>query len=401
MSGPLMGVRVLDIGTLIAGPFAASIMADFGAEVIKVEQPGAGDPLRHGDRGRGEGANGLGLHWLVGARNKCSITLNLRAPEGQQLLLRLVRVADVLIENFTPGTLERWNLGPARLRAENPRLIVLRVSGFGQTGPYSRRPGYDRIALGYSGMMYPTGYPDRPPVRPAFAIADFTTAMWGCLSVLMALYHRDAHHGPGQEIDLALYEPLLRISEDLIPAYDRRGVIRERIGNRNPGFSPAGNFLTRDGRWLQVAAGGDGPWRRLATAIGRPELADDPRYATAAGRIAHADELEALLAEWIGARDYDEAFAILDQAGVPVGGIYTAADIVNDPHFLARENIISVEHPALGSVKMPGIVPRFSQTPGEVLWPGEELGAHNESVYRDLLGLDAEAIAALRERGVI
>ena len=395
---PLEGLRVLDIGTLIAGPFGASLLADFGADVIKVEQPGTGDSMRVSG---GKQVDGVSLGWVTLARNKRSITLNLREPEGQALFLRLVAVADLVIENFTPGTLERWQIGPEVLRRANPRLILVRVSGFGQTGPYSRRGGYDRIALGYSGLMYATGYPDRPPVRPAFAMADFTTAMFGALSALMALYHRDVHQGPGQEIDLALFEPIFRISEDLIPAYDRLGVVRERIGNRNPGFSPAGNFLTRDGRWLQIAAGGDRVWRRMAVAMDQPELADDERFLTAQGRSRNADQLETLIAAWIAEQDFEAAFAILDAAGVPAGGIYTAAEIAADPHFAAREDIISVDHPAIGPVKMPGVVPKFSATPGRVDWPGPMLGEHNPAVYGELLGLDEQGLGALRDRGVV
>lgn len=389
---------MLDIGTLIAGPFGASLLADFGADVIKVEQPGIGDGLRSSG---GKQVNGISLHWVSNARNKRSVTLNLREPDGQALFLELVRISDLVIENFTPGTLERWNVGPDVLRGVNPGLILLRVSGFGQTGPYSRRAGYDRIALGYSGLMYTSGYPDRPPVRPAFAMADFTTAMFGALSSLMALYYRDVHGGPGQEIDLALFEPIFRISEDLIPAYDQLGTVRERIGNRNPGFAPAGNFMTRDGRWLQIAAGGDRVWQRMAAAMGQPELATDEQYATARARAANADELEQLIGEWIGARDFDEAFAILDGAGVPAGGIYNAAEIAADPHFAARDDIISVDHPELGPVKMPGVVPKFSETPGRVDWPGPSLGEHNGAIYGELLGIDASRLGGLRERGIV
>jgi crotonobetainyl-CoA:carnitine CoA-transferase CaiB-like acyl-CoA transferase len=345
--------------------------------------------------------DGVSLAWATTGRNKRSVTLNLREPEGRALLLELVRVSDALIENFTPGTLERRGLDPEKLREVNPRLIVIRVSGFGQSGPYSRRAGYDRIALGYSGLMYVSGYPDGPPVRPAFAMADFTTAMFGALSTLMALYHRDVHGGAGQDVDLALFEPILRISEDLIPAYDRLGVVRERIGNRNPGFAPAGNFLTRDGRWLQVAAGGDRVWARMAEAIGRPELATDERFATQRARAANADELEAIIRDWIAARDFDDAFASLDAADVPAGPIMNAAQIVADPHINAREDIVSVDHPRIGPLKMPGIVPKFSATPGAVQWPGPELGEHNAAVYGELLGMNEAALRSLHERGVL
>ncbi len=395
---PLEGLRVLDIGTIIAGPFGASLLADFGADVIKVEQPGTGDTLRTGG---GKQIDGISLAWVTTSRNKRSVTLNLREPEGQALFLRLVKVADLVVENFTPGTLERWNLGPEVLRDANPRLILLRVSGFGQTGPYSRRGGYDRIALGYSGLMYATGYPDRPPVRPAFAMADFTTGMFGALSAMIALYHRDVQQGPGQEIDLALFEPMFRVSEDLIPAFDRLGVVRERIGNRNPGFSPAGNFMSKDGRWLQIAAGGDRVWQRMAAAMGQPDLASDPRFATARARSQNADEIEALIAGWIADQTFDEAFATLDGAGVPCGGIYNAAEISTDPHFAARQDIISVDHPTIGPVKMPAVIPKLSETPGRVDWPGPALGEHNAAVYAELLGIDDGELTALKERGVV
>lgn len=397
-TGPLAGLRVLDIGTLIAGPFGASLLADFGADVIKVEQPGTGDSLRTSG---GQRVDGVSLAWATTGRNKRSVTLNLREPEGRALFLELVRVSDALFENFTPGTLERRGLGPDALREVNPRLIVIRISGFGQNGPYSRRPGYDRIALGYSGLMYVSGSPDGPPVRPAFAMADFTTAMFGALSTLMALYHRDVRGGAGQDVDLALFEPILRISEDLIPAYDRLGVVRERIGNRNPGFAPAGNFLTRDGRWLQIAAGGDRVWARMAEAIGRPELATDERFATQRARAQNADALETIIRDWIAARDFDTAFAALDAADVPAGPIMSAAQIVADPHINAREDILTVEHPRIGPVKMPGIVPKFSETPGAVNWPGPELGEHNAAVYGELLGMNEANLRGLHGRGVI
>ncbi|MHB8577812.1 MAG: CaiB/BaiF CoA transferase family protein [Dehalococcoidia bacterium] len=395
---PLDGVRVLDIGTLIAGPFGASLLADFGADVIKVEQPGTGDSLRTGGGNR---VDGVSLSWIQNSRNKRSVTLNLREPEGQRLFLRLAAVADLVIENFTPGTLEKWNIGPDVLRRVNPRLVLLRVSGFGQTGPYSRRAGYDRIALGYSGLMYVSGYPDSPPVRPAFAMADFTTAMFGALSSLMALYHRDVHGGSGQVIDLALFEPIFRISEDLIQAYDRLGVVRERIGNRNPGFAPAGNFMTKDGRWLQIAAGGDRIWQRMAAAMGLPELATEERFANQRARAENADALEAIIRDWIAARDFEEAFRVLDEAGVPTGGIYNAAEIAADPHFAAREDIITLEHPTIGPVRAPGVVPKLSDTPGRVDWPGPDLGQHNNEIYADLLGLSGAELQRLRRESVV
>ena len=395
---PLEGVRVLDVGTLIAGPFGGTLLGDFGAEVIKVEQPGTGDPIRNGVAEY----NGVGLHWLSHGRNKLSVTLNLREPEGQAILRRLVAVSDVLIENFTPGTMESWGFSWDDVHALNPRLTMVRVSGYGQTGPYSRRAGYDRIALGFSGYLYTTGYPDRAPVRPSIATADFSTAIFNALAALLALYWRDAQGGgEGQLIDLALYEPLFRISEDTVPAFDKLGVVRERTGNRNPGFSPADNFETSDGRWIMIAAGGDGVFRRLATVMGREDLAEDERYRTGRGRAINADALCAEVQQWVGAHTYDEVFALLDEANVPAGGVYSVREIMEDPHYAAREDIVEVQHPRAGAVKMPGIIPKLGTTPGEVRWPGPPLGEHNGAIYGDLLGIPPANLGALTERGII
>ncbi|MCB1741970.1 MAG: CoA transferase [Gammaproteobacteria bacterium] len=401
---PLAGIRVLDIGTLIAGPFAATLLGDFGAEVIKVEQPGRGDNLRglsSASEGDGGSADIRQLQWAIDARNKRSVTLNLRVPAGQALLKELVGQADVLIENFTPGTLERWDLGFEALSTINPKLIMLRVSGYGQSGPYSKRPGYDRIALGFSGYMYPTGFPDRFPVRPAFPTADYNTATFGAFATMLALYQRDANGGRGQVIDLALYEPMFRITADLVANYARTGAIRERIGNRNPTFAPAGTFETRDGHYVQIAAGGDKVFQRLAEAMEQPELATDPRYAAATARMARADELEALLAEWVGARDFREVEQKLVAANVPVGGIYTAADIADDPHYAARESLLRYQDPQAGEVPMPGVIPKLLGTPGRVQSLGPALGAHNEAVYGGLLGKSSEELARLKSEGVI
>jgi crotonobetainyl-CoA:carnitine CoA-transferase CaiB-like acyl-CoA transferase len=395
---PLTGIRVLDVGNLIAGPFGATLLGDFGAEVIKVEQPGRGDALRGTPK---DGKAARPLNWMVEARNKKSITLNLRVEQGQKILKELVAQTDILFENFTPGTLERWNLGWDVLREINPALIMVRVSGYGQTGPYANRPGYDRIALGFSGYMYPTGFPDRFPVRPAFPTADFNTGTFGALSAMFALYERDARGGAGQMIDLALYEAPFRITSDLVAAYETRGEIRERIGNRNPTFSPAGTFETRDGIYVQIAAGGDNVWARLAQAIDRPELVSDERYATSGARIERADELEALLSEWISQHDFAEVESRLVDANVPAGGIYTAREIVSDPHYLARDSYIRVADDTEGEVAMPGVVPKLMGTPGKVTSTGPELGAHNAEIYEQLLGKSTEELAALREGGVI
>jgi len=396
---PLSGIRVLDIGTLIAGPFGATLLGDFGAEVIKVEQPGRGDALR--GTPQDDGSAGRTLNWLIEARNKKSITLNLRVEAGQAILKDLVRHADVVMENFTPGTLERWNLGWEDLKKINPRLIMARVSGYGQVGPYSKRAGYDRIALGFSGYMYPTGFPDRFPVRPAFPTADYNTGTFGALAVMLALFERDARGGEGQMIDLALYEPTFRITAGMLNEFVTAGKIRERIGNRNPTFSPAGTFETKDGRYVQIAAGGDKVFERLAHAIDRPELATDPRYSKSRERIARADELEALLGEWIGAHEFADFEERLVGANVPFGGIYTAADIAEDPHYKARDSYVSVEDEIEGELVMPGVVPKLTGTPGKVRSTGPDIGQHNEEIYGDLLEKNAEDLARLAKDGVI
>ena len=394
---PLAGIRVLDIGVLIAGPFGATMLGDFGAEIIKVEQPGIGDALRGTPQ---DGKAVRSENWLVEGRNKKSVTLNLRVKAGQDILRELVRHTDVLIENFTPGTLEKWGLGWEDLRAVNPRLIMVRVSGYGQTGPYSKRSGYDRIALGFSGYMYPTGFPDRYPVRPAFPTADYNTGTFGALATMFALYQRDAQGGTGQMIDLALYEAPFRITADMVTKHARTGENRERIGNRNPTFAPAGTFLTRDGRYVQIAAGGDNVFQRLAAAMDMPELAKDERYAKSRARIARADELEKLLADWIAERDFHDIEARFVGANVPFGGIYTASDIAADPHYAARDNLVTVADEE-GEVVMPGIVPKLSETPGRITHAGPPLGHHNAEVYGGLLKMSAADLAKLEEEGVI
>lgn len=395
---PLSGIRVLDIGILIAGPFGATMLGDFGAEVIKVEQPGVGDALR-GTPVDGK-ANRSG-NWLVEGRNKKSVTLNLRVEAGQKILKDLVKQTDILFENFTPGTLERWGIGWEDLKAINPGLIMVRVSGYGQYGPYSKRAGYDRIALGFSGYMYPTGFPDRYPVRPAFPTADYNTGTFGALSAMLALYNRDANGGKGQMIDLALYEAPFRITADMVTKFAESGAIRERIGNRNPTFSPAGTFQTKDGRLVQIAAGGDKVWQRLAAAMGMAELATDERYARSRARIERADELEQMLSDWVGKHDYAEVEETLVGNNVPFGGIYTAADIANDPHYAARDNVVTVADEDLGEVTMPGIVPKMADTPGRILHAGPPIGHHNAEVYSGLLNMSEDTLADLAKDGVI
>jgi crotonobetainyl-CoA:carnitine CoA-transferase CaiB-like acyl-CoA transferase len=398
---PLTGIRVMDIGQLIAGPFGATMLGDFGAEVIKVEQPGIGDALRGTPV---DGTANRSGNWLVEARNKKSVTLNMRVEAGQKILCEMVKHTDVLFENFTPGTLERWNIGWDVLHAINPRLIMVRVSGYGQEGPYSKRSGYDRIALGFSGYMYPTGFPDRFPVRPAFPTADYNTGTFGALAAMFALYHRDMQGGQdaeGQLIDLALYEAPFRITADMMHKHALTGVNRERIGNRNPTFAPAGTFETRDGRYVQIAAGGDAVFRRLAEAMGMPELVEDPRYAESKDRIVHPDELEKLLADWIAERDFHDIEERLVGNNVPFGGIYTASDIAEDPHYAARENIVDIPDAEIGSVRMPAPLPKLKGTPGRISHAGPALGAHTKEIYGGLLGMSDAALEQLAADGVI
>ncbi|MBI4505777.1 MAG: CoA transferase [Chloroflexi bacterium] len=397
MSGPLAGIRVLDVGVMLAGPFGATLLADFGAEVIKVELPGSGDPLRHG----GVQHHGHALGWLVEGRNKKCITLDLRLPDGQELFRRLVAHVDVVIENFTPGTFERWGLGEEALRAVNPRLVLVRVSGFGQDGPYRLRTGFDRVAQAFGGGTYVTGHPECPPVRSGLTVADYVAGLYNALSVLMALYHRDARQGESQTVDLALFEGVFRMTRDMLAEYDLTGRVRERSGNVNPNAAPGDTFQTRDGRWAMIVGATQGTWENLAQAMGRPDLIDDPRFRTNPDRVAHASELNELIADWVGALDWREVDATLDAHGVPASLIYSIADIAADEHYRARGAIVTVPHPELGTVRMPGVGPRLSKTPGAVRHAGPALGAHNEEVYGGLLGLCAAELAALRERGVI
>ena len=398
MTTPLDGVRVLDIGTLLAGPWGATLLGDFGAEVIKVEQPEVGDSLRGAPI---NGEPGTPSNWLIDSRNKKSVTLNLRSNKGQNILRELVSQSDVLFENFTPGTLEKWELGWDDLHKLNPNLIMVRVSGYGQTGPYSNRPGYDRIALGFSGYMYPTGFPDRYPVRPAFATADYNTATFGAYAAMLALYARDVNQHAGQLIDLALYEAPFRISSNLVANWKATGKNRERIGNRNPGFSPAGTFETADGRYVQIAAGGDNVWQRLAKIIGGEVLANDSRYKTSRDRISRSDELEKLIGDWIETREFEHIESTLVAAGVPVGGILRASDIAEDPHYRERESLLEFEDSENGNIPMPGVIPKMSETPGEVKWTGPALGAHNQEIYVGLLKKTNTELSKLKEEGVI
>lgn len=393
----LSGVRILDLGTMVAGPVACTLFGDFGADVIKVEVPERGDTVRD----LGPFVDDECLYWQVEARNKKSITLNLREPAGQALLYRLVKEADAVVENFRPGTLERWNCGWDELRRHNPKLVMLRVSGFGQTGPYRERAGYDRIGLAFGGLMGITGYPDRPPVRSGTSTADYQTALLGAFSLMMALYHRDTTGGEGQEIDLSMYESVIRFTEVLVPEYDRLGVVRQRRGNKHFAAAPGEHFRTRDGRYLIFTCSADAGFQRLCAVMERPDLAQDPRLRSHTGRWEHVDELNAIVADWIEREPVDTLCRKLDEAKLAYSFIYTIDEIMRDPHYAARDSIATVQHPKIGPVKMAGVFPRFSGRENKPIEPAPDLGQHNDEVYGGLLGLDGDERRALAERGII
>ncbi len=385
------------MGVLLAGPFCGQLLGDMGAEVIKIEQPGAGDPMRQWGR---EKPHGKSLWFPVVARNKKSITLDMRKPEGQELVRELVAKTDILVENFRPNTLERWNLGWEELSRINPGLILVRVTGFGQTGPYSSQAGFGAVGEAMGGLRYVVGDPSTPPSRMGISIGDSLAATHAALGALAALHYREAS-GRGQVVDSAIYEAVLSMMESLVPEYQITGYIRERTGAILPNVAPSNVYPTGDGRMILIAANQDSVFQRLAGAMGRPELAEDPRYATHSARGENQQELDDLIAEWTSCRDAQSLRELLIEDGVPVGWIYRAPEMLDDPHFKEREAIVRVEHPEFGELAMQNVAPKLSETPGRVRWPGPELGQHNDEVYGDLLGLSAERIAELRRLEVI
>jgi formyl-CoA transferase len=399
VTGPLEGVRVIELGTVVAGPFAGRLLADYGADVIKVESPGRPDPLR--DWGQ-ESYKGHRLWWTVHARNKRCITLDLRSERGQELLLGLVAHADVVVENFRPGTLERWNLGWDRLSATNPGVVLARVSGYGQTGPYAQKAGYASVAEALSGLRAINGYPGEAPPRQAISLGDSLAGMVAVQGVLAALYRRSVT-GEGQVVDVALTESCLSVLESVIPEYDKLGRVRQPGGTRLDGIAPSNVYRTADELWLVVAANQDTVFRRLCAVMGAPELAQDPRFVDHIARGEHQDEIDAIVAAWVGARTSDEVRALLDEAGVICGPINTAAEVVADPQFRARGMLVEHFDERVGEdVLGPGVVPTFSASPGAVRWAGPPVpGHHNTEVYGELLGLDAGAIESLAAEGVI
>ncbi|MES2821202.1 MAG: CaiB/BaiF CoA-transferase family protein [Pseudomonadota bacterium] len=393
---PLAGLKVIELGTLIAGPFAARICAEFGAEVLKVESPDGGDPLRKWRKLY----EGTSLWWFVQARNKKSLTLNLKHPEGLAILKRLLGEADILIENFRPGVLEKLGLGWDVLHALNPRLVMVRLSGFGQTGPLKDQPGFGAVGESMGGLRYITGFEDRPPVRTGISIGDSIAALWGVIGALMALRHCEVQGGKGQVVDVALYEAVFAMMESLVPEFDVFGFIRERSGNIMPGITPSSIHTSRDGKHVQIGANGDAIFKRFMQAIERPDLADAPDLAGNDGRDARRDELYGVIDRWVGSLPLDQVLSVLSQAEVPASRIFSAADMLGDPQFLAREMFLSARLPDGKAFKMPGIVPKLSGTPGSVESVGPALGEHSHEVLAGL-GYSAEAITALRAEGAI
>ena len=397
MPTALDGLRVLDLATFVAAPFCCTLLGEFGAEVIKVEQPGRGDDLRRlGTPVR----EGLSYWWLVESRNKKSITCNLREPDGQALVRRLVRDTDVLAENFRPGTMERWSLGWDDLRATNPRLVMVRISAFGQTGPYRERPGFGRIAAAMGGLSYLSGYPDRPPVTPGTpTIPDYLAGALGAFGALVALERR-RRSGEGQVVDVGLYEPLLRMLDELIPVHAATGYVRERIGSGTEYVVPHNHYRARDGRWVAIACTNDRMFERLAAAMDRPELAAE--FPTMRSRLERRSDLDAIVQTWVGGAEAREVLARLDVAEVPCGPVASARDLFADPHVRARDNIVEVPSPLGGMLSMVGIVPRLTASPGRIDSVGPvDVGAHNEEIYCGRLGLTRDDLRALAARGVV
>jgi succinyl-CoA---D-citramalate CoA-transferase len=395
---PLEGVRVVEMGSLLAGPFCGQLLADFGAEVIKVEPPGKGDPMREWGRHR---KNGRTLWWPIIARNKKSVTLNLREREGQDLARELISGADVVVENFRPGTMERWGLGYEDLNEINPGLVMVRVSGYGQTGPYRERAGFGAIGESMGGIRHVTGFPDRPPPRVGVSLGDSLAATFGAFGAVTALYNREARNGEGQVVDVGIYEAVLALMESTIPEYALAGHVRGRTGAILPFVAPSNTYPTRDDDYVVIGANADTVFTRFAEAAGHPDWAEDERYATHNARGENQEELDGMISGWTKERTVDEVLEVLKEAGVPASKVFTAKDMVEDPHYAARENVVTVEDPEMGPFPMQNVVPRLNETPGKVRWTGPTLGQHNDEVYGEVLGLSEEERDALRERGVI
>ena len=392
---PLKGIKVIELGNLIAGPSCGRILAEFGAAVIKVESPDGGDQLRQWRKMY----EGTSLWWYVQGRNKKSVTVNMRVPEGQEIVRKLCEDADIVVENFRPGTLEKWNLGFDELAKINPRLIMVRLSGYGQTGPYRDRPGFGVVGEAMGGMRYVTGYADRPPVRLGISIGDSIAALYGVIGAMMALHHRNVNGGRGQVVDVALYEAVFSMMESLVPEFDVLGFVRERAGNALPGIVPSNTYPTRDGKFVIVGANNDAIFKRMMTAIGRADLADDPALGTNAGRVLRTSELDGAIADWTRQHDLEHVLAALEKAQIPSGKVYDVSDIVKDAHYIARGMLEQHQLPDGKPVKLPGIVPKLSETPGATAWVGPRLGEHTQEVLTSL-GYSEAQRQDFKQRGI-
>lgn len=397
-AGPLAGIRVIECGVLLAGPFCARLLADFGAEVIKVEAPGKGDPMRTVGQSL---VDGKSLWWPGIARNKKCISLNLRDPQGQEMLRRLVAQSDVLVENFRPGVFEEWGLGYETLRAANPGLVFARVSGYGQTGPYREKPGFAAVAEAFGGLRHMVGFPDRPPCRVGISLGDSLAGMFAALGVLMALYNRDVHGGSGQIIDTALYEAVFAVLEATLTEYDRTGYERTRTGTLLPGFAPSNLYPCKNGQWIVIAANTDGLFTRLCTLMEREDLLTDERFATQVARAENREAIDAIVSDWTAGYELADLLPRVEAATIPAGPVFSIADIVDDPHFRARDMLLSLHDRVLGELKVPGIVPKLSATPGAARWLGPDIGAHNQQVYAELLNASPAELDDWSARGVI
>ncbi len=396
---PLSGLKVIDISTLLAGGLVSTFLGDFGAEVIKVEHPQSGDPLREFGTKLSTGSSSW---WTVFSRNKYCVTLNLSKPKGKEILLRIVEEADVIIENFRPGRLEEWNIGYDRLSLINPRLVMVRATGFGQTGPYKDRPGFGTLAEAMSGFAHITGFPDGPPTLPPIGLADSIAALVGVWATMIALYDRDIKKsGRGQYIDLAIYEPIFHILGPQTTDYDQLGIVQNRTGNRIPFSAPRNVYKTADGRWVALSASSQSIAVRVLQAIGRAELADDPRFKDNRSRVENSEELERLIGKWMSQHTEEEAMRVFELAECALAPIYDITRIVKDPHFLQRETITVVEDKTLGKVRMQNVIPKMSATPGRIRWTGAEKGAHNVEIYNKRLGISESELSLLHDEGVI
>jgi crotonobetainyl-CoA:carnitine CoA-transferase CaiB-like acyl-CoA transferase len=394
--GPLHGIRVLDVSTVYAAPITAMMLGDYGADAIKVEHP-RGDPART----HGHSKDGHGLWWKVISRNKRTVTLNLGHPAGRELLERLAIAADVLIENFRPGVMEEWGVGPDRLHDINPALVILRVTGFGQAGPYAKRRAFGTLAEAMTGFAHQTGQPDGPPTLPPFGLADGVTGLAGTVAVLLALHHRRRIGGRGQVIDISLLEPLLTLLGPGPSVYDQLGIVPGRHGNRSTNNAPRNTYMTRDSRWVAISASATSVAERVLRLVGRPDIAEQPWFQSAGERVRHGDQLDDIVGSWIRARDFDEVMTTFEEAGAAIAPIYDVEQLMNDPQVEAREAITTIEDEDLGPLRMQNLMFRLSESPGAIRFAGRRLGQDNEHVYTELLGLDRDRVAQLREQGAI